>query len=81
MELRIRPATEYRNKQKHIRDMEKLIVQASQNPALGTHINMGELVRAQLGMMTLPTRSIVKSAEQVQAEEAAEGSESSASVS
>lgn len=68
MELRVRPATEYRNKQKHIRDMEKLIVQSSQNPMLAEYINVGELVRAQLGMMTLPTTAIVKSSEQVQAE-------------
>ncbi len=69
MTLRIRPATEYRNKQKHIRDMEKLIVQAAQNPIMSEYLNIGELVRAQLGMMTLPTRSIVKSSEQVQREQ------------
>jgi hypothetical protein len=69
MELRIRPATEYRNKQKHIRDMEKLIVQAGQGSVVAEYVNIGELVRAQLSMMNLPTSSIVKSAEQVQAEQ------------
>ena len=68
MTMRVRAASEYRNKQRHIKDMEKLIVQAGQNPAVGDEVNMSNLVRAQISMMSLPTLSIIKSYEQKQAE-------------
>ncbi len=68
MKVRIRAATDYRNKQLYIRDMEKISVESAQNPALQERINIDELTRARLAMMTIPSRAIVKSDEQVQAE-------------
>jgi hypothetical protein len=68
MNLRIRSATDYRTKQEYIRDMEKLSVEANQNEALGEWINFDELTKGRLNMMHIPSRGIVKTVEQVNAE-------------
>lgn len=68
MKVRVRAATDYRNKQMHIRDMEKISVESGQNPAMGEWINPDELVKLRLGMMSLPSRAIVKTDAQVMAE-------------
>lgn len=65
----VRTSTEYKNKQLHIRDLEKLSVEASQNPEMAKWINMNALTQARLAMMNLPSRDIVKSAEQMAADE------------
>ena len=69
MTVKIRLATTYRNKQLHIRDMEKLSVEAAQNPETLKHLNMNNLIRSKLAMMNLPTGDIVKPLEQVLEEE------------
>jgi hypothetical protein len=52
--------------------LEKLSVEASQNPALGMAINMDELTRTRLQMMKLSNRKIVKTPEEIkQAQEEA----------
>ena len=63
----VRTATEYKNKQMHIRDMERLRMETAQNPELAMMINLDELTRASLAMMLLPHSGIVKSREEVQA--------------
>jgi hypothetical protein len=68
MTVKVRPASEYRNKQRHIRDMEKLIVSATQSEIMAAELNVSELARAQISMMSIPTRTILKSAAQKQAE-------------
>lgn len=67
----VRTSTEYKNKQLHLRDLEKLSVEASQNPELAKWVNMDALSRARLSMMNLPSRDIVKSTEQMEADEKA----------
>jgi len=62
----VRSSSDFRNKQLYIRDMEKLSLEASQNPNLGENIDMNELARARLSMMRLPSTSIVLSPEQVE---------------
>ena len=66
----VRTSTEYKNKQLHIRDLEKLSVECSQNPEMAKWIDQGALQRARLTLMTLPSRDIIKSAEQVAQEDA-----------
>lgn len=62
----VRSSSDFRNTQLYIRDMEKLSLEASQNPALGENIDMNELARSRLSMMRLPSASIVMTPEQVQ---------------
>jgi len=60
----VKSATEYKNKQMYIRDMERLSMEASQNPTVAMAINMDELIQARLAMMHLPSNRIVKSKEE-----------------
>lgn len=66
----VRTSTEYKNKQLHIRDLEKLSVEATQNPELAKRVDFATLTRARLEMMSIPSKGIVKSEEQVAQEEA-----------
>lgn len=70
-EVDVRSSTEYRNKQLFVRDIEKLSVEAAQNPALAAVINMDALTRTRLSMMHLPNKAIVKTPEQVREEQEA----------
>jgi hypothetical protein len=65
----VRTSTEYKNKQLHVRDLEKLSVECAQNPELAKWVDQAALQRARLEMMNLPSSSIIKSSEQVKAEE------------
>lgn len=67
----VRTSTEYKNKQLHIRDLEKISVEMAQNPELAMRIDSGALTKARLEMMSLPSKSIIKSDEQVAQEQAA----------
>lgn len=69
----VRSSTEYRNKQLFVKDLEKLSLEASQNPAVGKVVNMDALTRARLAMMHIPNDDIIKTPEQVQEEEANAG--------
>lgn len=61
----VRSSSDFRNKQLYIRDMEKLSLEAAQNPEMGKNVDMNELTRARLSMMHLPSNKIVRTAEQV----------------
>lgn len=61
----VRSSTEYKNKQLHLRDLEKLSLEATQNPELGILLNMEEISRARLAMMKLPSGKIVRTTEEV----------------
>lgn len=63
----VRTSSEYKNKQMHIRDMERLSLEASQNENLGIVVNMDELTRARLSMMNLPSGKIIRTLEEVEA--------------
>jgi hypothetical protein len=67
----VRTSTQYKNKQLHLRDLEKLSVEVAQNPEMAKWINVGELQRVRLEMMTIPTRTIMKSEEEMKADAAA----------
>lgn len=65
----VRTSTEYKNKQLYLRDLEKLSVESAQNPELAKNLNLGDLARMRIEMMTLPSRHIIKTKEQVEAED------------
>lgn len=67
----VRTSTEYKNKQLHIRDLEKLSVEAAQNPAMAKWINQDMLQRVRLEMMSIPPKGIIKTEDEVAADEAA----------
>lgn len=67
----VRTSTEYKNKQLHIRDLEKVSVEMAQNPELAKRVDVGQLTKLRLELMTLPSKTIIKSDEQVRAEEEA----------
>lgn len=67
----VRTSTEYKNKQLHIRDLEKLSVESAQNPELAKWIDQPALQRSRLEMMNLPSKAIIKSPEQVQKDDEA----------
>lgn len=70
-DIDVRTSTQYKNKQLHIRDLEKLSVEASQNPALAKWVNMDALTKLRLSLMNLPDKSVLKTEDQVAEEEAA----------
>lgn len=65
----VRTSTEYKNKQVHIRDLEKVSVESAQNPEMAKRINQDALVKVRLEMMGLPSKAIVKTDEEVAAAE------------
>ena len=70
-EIDVRSSTEYRNKQLYIRDIEKLSVEAANNPALALIINQEALQRVRLSMMHLPSGGIIKDQATILAEKKA----------
>lgn len=69
----VKSSSEYKNKQMHIRDLERLSVEITQNPEMAMSINVDELTSARLALMHLPGNKIVKTKEEIAAarEEAA----------
>lgn len=68
----VKSSSEYKNKQQYIRDLERLSVEAAQNPEMAMWINQGELQRARLQLMELPSNKIIRTeAEYAKAQEAA----------
>ena len=63
-EVDVRSSTELRNKQMQVNNLEKLIVQTSQNPVLADWVNVEKAVEAQLSMMRLPNIGIVRTPEE-----------------
>ena len=61
----VRSSSEYKNKQMYVRDLEKLSVEAIQNPALGIIVDQKELQKARLTLMHLPNSRIIRSDEQI----------------
>lgn len=67
----VRTSTQYKNKQLHIRDLEKLSVESAQNPALAKFLNPDRLAKARLDLMSIPSKSILKTADELKADEEA----------
>ncbi len=67
----VRTSTEYKNKKMHIRDMEKISVESANNPEMAKRINQEALTKTRLEMMNLPSKSIIKTDEEVAAAEEA----------
>lgn len=67
----VRTSSQYKNKQLHIRDLEKLSVEAAQNPAMAKWIKQDALSRLRLSLMTLPSLEVIKTEDEVLAEEEA----------
>lgn len=68
----VKSSSEYKNKQMHIRDLERLSMETQQNPQMALWINQGELQKARLALMHLPSSKIVRTNEEhAEAEKAA----------
>lgn len=67
----VRTSTQYKNKQLHLRDLEKLSVESAQNPAMAMWIKQDVLARMRLNLMTLPTLEVIKTEEEVKADQQA----------
>jgi hypothetical protein len=63
----VRSANEYKNKQIHVRDIEKLSVETGQNPQLAKWIKPDELTHLRLALMTLPTRNLLRTEAEAEA--------------
>lgn len=61
----VKSSSEYKNKQLYVRDLERLSMEATQNPAMGMFINLDELQKARLALMHLPSNRIMKNDEEI----------------
>lgn len=61
----VKSSSEYKNKQMYVRDMERLSMEAAQNPAVANVVNMDALVRSRLAIMHIPDNRIVRTEEEV----------------
>lgn len=60
----VKSSSEFKNKQMHIRDLERLSVETQQNPAMALWINQDQLQKARLALMHLPSNQIVRTPQQ-----------------
>jgi hypothetical protein len=69
----VKSSSEYKNKQMYIRDLERLSMEAAQNPEMAMVVNMEELQKARLALMHLPSNRIIKTEDEIkQAQQAAQ---------
>lgn len=55
----VKSSSEYKNKQMYIRDMERLSVETTQNPAMAEWVNQKQLIKARLNLMHIPDNTII----------------------
>lgn len=60
----VKSSSEYKNKQMHIRDLERLQMESAQNPALAAWVNQDALAKARLALMKIPDNTIIRTTEQ-----------------
>lgn len=60
----VRTSSQYKNKQVHIRDLEKLSVECAQNETLADWVNIEELQRVRLSGMNIPNLRIIRTPEE-----------------
>lgn len=65
----VKSSSEYKNKQMYIRDLERLQMESAQNPQVAAVINPAELTRARLHLMHLPSNRIIRTEEEIAAEQ------------
>lgn len=65
-DIDVRSMTEYKNKLMITRELERINMEAQQNPEMGLYINQGEMIKARLSMANLPNESILRSEEEVE---------------
>lgn len=63
----VKSASEYKNKQMYIRDLERLSMEVANNPSMSMVVNVDELAKARLQLMHLPSNRIVKTDQEIQA--------------
>ncbi len=68
-EIDVKSSTDLRSGELQAKNLEKILVQAAQDPVAGQVINRQNAYKALLGMMHLPSRSIVKTDEQIAQEQ------------
>lgn len=68
----VKSATEYKNKQMYVRDLERLSMEIAQNPEMAMVVNMEELTKSRLSLMHLPSNRIIRTEDEIaQARQAA----------
>jgi hypothetical protein len=67
-EVDVRSSTNLRQQQMAARDMEKISVEAGQNPEMAKILNMQNLTKARISSMHIPNVGIIKSDAQIQEE-------------
>ena len=65
----VKSSSEYKNKQMYIRDLERLSVEMTQNPAMAEWINPKALTMARLNLMHIPDNKIVYTDEEHRVEQ------------
>ena len=65
-DIDVRSSTEYKNKIMVLRDVERLSMEAAQNPELALYLDMGAATKARLSMMNLPNEKMIRSDEEVE---------------
>lgn len=63
----VRTSNEFKNKQMHVRDIEKISVEMAQNPHLAKWIKPDELTTLRLSLMTLPMRDLLRTPDEAAA--------------
>lgn len=63
----VRSANEYKNKQIHARDLEKLSVEMGQNPHIAKWVKPDVLTTIRFSLMALPTRNLMRTQEEADA--------------
>lgn len=61
----VKSSSEYKNKQLYVRDLERLSVEAGQNPEMALVLNVDELQKARLTLMHLPSNKIIKTEDEI----------------
>lgn len=70
-EIDVKSSTDLRSSELQAKNLEKILVQAAQNPVAGQIINQPNAFKALLSMMHLPSRNIIKTDEQIRQEQEA----------
>jgi hypothetical protein len=73
----VRTATEFKNKQMYLRDLERLSMEVTQNPEAGMLVNKEELFRARMAVMKIPYGAIIRSDEEIAQLKAAQAAQPS----
>lgn len=68
-EVDVKSSTDLRSSELQAKNLEKVSVESAQDPVMGMVINRQNLTKARLSLMNLPSRGIVRSDAEIQAEQ------------